>query len=292
MTTDRLTRVTVDGLELNEVDTNGTAWEFLTIDGWHTGPGVTTTQTQRVTGHGQFAQDSHRTGRVIAITAQIRAHARTHIADAIDTLAALLADGGFGRFEFFDVDHGHRWADVQLLTEPDFAWNGSPYLRYQLQLLAPGSYRYGVTSTETTGFATDPTGVGAVFPAFGAGVFEFGDVDTGNVGVVTARNPGNAPATPLFTVTGPAPAGGFTITETTTGRTITYLGTLPDGSTLVIDPSDASALIDGVADRSGDVVVTGGWPTVPANSERDYLFQSNGEATAAELTLTCTATYW
>lgn len=293
MTTEnRPTRVVVDGRELNTVTVDGTAWRFRSIQGWHSGAGVAVPQNQRVVSHGQFGEPGHRLGKTVTIVGDIQAPDRALVADAIDDLTALLADGGFGIFEFHDRTHGRRWARVQLFGEPTVDWAGGPTARYQLQLLAPSPYRFGDTTSTSTAFASAPVGVGAVFPPFPGGSFDFGPVSSGNVGIASATNKGTAPAAPVFKVAGPAPAGGFSIIELGTGNRVTYLGDLPAGSQLVIDPRDASAVIDGTADRSGNVIVSGVWPSVPARTQRDYLFQPSGESSAAVLTIDCTSTYW
>lgn len=291
MAGERPTRVVVDGFELNTVEPSGVEWRFEKAPGWLDGVGNDVDQTQRIVTHGQFGQPGHRTGRLFTITGRIYAP-RELMPDAIDRLNAILADGGFGRFEFHDRIEGERWTTVQLGPNSIRAtpWDGSPSFAYQLELLSPSSFKYGTTSTATAVFAMDPVGAGLVFPLFPApSTLDFGA--QGTTGTATVTNPGKAPATVRFTVDGPTPDGGFMITDTSTGKTIAYLGAVPLGSQLVLDSATGTVTIDDVADRGGDTIVQA-WPTVPAGGSRDFLFTPIGGNTAAVLTAECVATYW
>lgn len=288
-TAERPTGVVVDGLDLNNIEASGLVWEFKTIDGWTNGPGVNVDQQQRIVDHGQFFQRGHRTGKTISIVGWIKGP-RALIAEAIDRLNAVLADGEQGLFQFTDVSLGLRWTYVQLLGAPVIPWDGSPTCKYQLQLLASDPYKYGATSSASTPFGAAPVGAGLVHPLHGGPSLDYGA--QGSTGGVTISNAGTAPAPVVFTVTGPTPAGGFVIVDNTTGKTITYLGgAVPAGSTIVFDGSDGSVLIDGYADRLGETIVQA-WPLVPKQSSRDFTFIPIGAATAAVLTAECIATYW
>lgn len=288
-TAERPTGVVVDGLDLNNIEATGLVWEFKSIDGWINGPGVNVDQTQRVVDHGQFFQRGHRTGKTLSIVGYIKG-ARALVAEGIDRLNAVLADGGLGLFQFTDVNLGLRWTYVQLLGAPLIPWDGSPTVKYQLQLLAPDPYKYGATSSASTGFGAAPVGAGLVFNLFPSpSTLDFGA--QGTTGTVTISNPGTAESSVKFTVVGPTPSGGFVITDESTGKTITFLGAVPSGSVLVLDGSDGSVVIDGSADRLGDTIVQA-WPQIPAGGSRDFLFTPLGGSTAALLTAETTATYW
>lgn len=280
-------------LVLNEVDADGVEWTFYEIDGWTNGPSVKVEQVQRITSHGQFPQPGRRGGRVITIKGKIYADSRALVAAAVDKLASVLADGGFDYFGFYDESVGDRWAMVQLLDTPDTSWNDSDgkLCRFQLQLLSADAYKYGTTSTDSTPFGSDPVGDGLVFNLFPSpSTLDFGA--QGTTGTLTIDNLGNAEASVKFTVTGPTPSGGFVIFDTTTGKRISYVGeVVASGSTIVLDGSDGSVLIDGYADRLGDTIVEA-WPVLDPESSRDFVFTPLGTATASVLTAECVATYW
>ncbi len=283
--------ITIDTLNLNYVDDLGVEWAFSGIDGWHDGPTVGVDQIQRIVAHGQFPQSGHRGGRPITIEGWIgsRVDSRAAVASAVETLISVLADGAFGTFTFEDDDRGPLTTRVQLLERPSLDWSVKAFCRYQLAFLAPDPYRYGATAAVSTGFAAAPVGAGMVFPLFPSGVMDFGVL--GVVGTGSVRNNGTASSAVVFTITGPAPVDGFTITDTTTGKRITYLGDLPTGSTLVMDGSDGSVVINGTADRLSETLIDS-WPTIAAGAEHPFLFEPIGAPTAAVLTISTTSTYW
>lgn len=284
--------IQVGGLTLNEFeapDEDDVLWLFDEVDGWFDGPSVEVDSQARVISHGMFGQVGRRGGRTITVNGNMVAPTREQAGDAIDRLTSVLAGGEFGAFEFYDSDQGYRWAPVQLAATPDLDWSTEKHVRFQLQFLAPDAYRYGQTSTASVGFAA-ASGSGLIFDLFSPdGVLDFGPLP--DFGVVTVQNPGTAAASPIFVVTGPAPDGGFAITDVSSGKRISFLGSVPDGSALTLDASTGSVLLDGVADRLGDTIVEA-WPVVPAQSSRQFLFEPLGGATASEMTVSLTAAYW
>lgn len=283
--------IVVGGLTLNEFDApdeDDVLWLFDDVDGWHDGAAVEVDSPPRVISHGMFGQSGRRGGRTITVNGNMVAPDRAQAADAVDRLSSVLADGEFGRFDFYDVDQGWRWANVQLAATPDLSWSTELHVRFQLQFLAPDAYRYGQTSTASVGFAA-ASGSGAVFDAFPGGVMDFGPLPS--FGTLSVQNPGTAASSPVFTVSGPSPSSGFTITDVSTGKRITFLGVVPAGATLTLDASDGSVLLQGVADRLGDTLVEA-WPVVPPRSVAEFLFEPLSGATSAQLAASVVATYW
>lgn len=278
-------------VSLNAIDANDATWVFDTITGWHSGPGVELQQTQRAVGHGQFTRKGRRTGRQVIVSGHVYADSRAPVEQASRTLAALLAGGSTERFYFNDADGPTLWANVQLADAPRMEWDGKNWFKYQLTLLAPDAFRYGDTSTASTGFASDPVGVGLVYPLYTPdGVANYGPLPTSN-GVATVANAGSADASPVFTIAGPSPVGGFSITDVSTGHRLRFLGVVPEGSTLVIDASDGSALLDGTGDRSGDLIVSR-WPVVGPGELVSFRFAPESSTSAAVLTVDVVSTYW
>ena len=219
---------------------------------------------------------------------------RDEAAEAADRLASLLADGGFGDLVVSDPSVGDRWVRVQLLdSAPEVDWDDDRWLRFSVDLRCPSSVRYGAMSSASTPFPSSTPGAGLRFPLFtpgGAGqVLDFGELPA--TGRVVLLNPGNSPASPVFEVSGPTPASGFYVLQADTGARITFESPVPTGSVLRIDSRDGSAVIDGVADRSGDLLVDA-WPNVPAGESAEFLFAPVAESSAATLTVSVTATYW
>lgn len=282
--------INLEGLDLNWIDNENTEWGFHNISGWHQGATTIVNQDQRITSHGQFAQRGRRGGRVFAIDGWVHADIRLRAAVALQRIEATLADGGFGVFTFADDDLGERWASVQLL-DLQLNWNESEtFFRYQLQLLAPDPYKYGATSTDSTGFATAPLDTGMVFPLFPNGVMNFGPLAAATQ--VTVANAGTAEAQVTFTVTSPgADSGGFVITDVTTGKTITYSGIIPADGSLVLDGSDGSVTLNGTGDRLDDTLVQA-WPTLLPGVTKSFLFERISGTGAPILTASVTSTFW
>lgn len=280
--------ISVGGIDLNVRDDDGTEWVFDNLEGWHEGGGMDVPQEQRTVSHGHFPQPGHRRSIQPTISGWVYSYDRTHVAAAVDRFAALLAEGLFDSLSVKDDDTGIKTATVQRLGL-SIEWLDPNLCRYQLQLLTTTPYKYGSTSSASTPFGTTPAGAGLVYPLHGGGALDYGPA--GTTGSVTITNEGNASAPVKFTVEGPTPVDGFVITDTLTGKTITYLGAVPTDSTLVLDGSDGSVVIDGVADRLGDTIVQA-WPTIGAGQSRDFLFTPLGGSTAAVLTAEVVATYW
>ncbi|RLV54843.1 hypothetical protein D9V41_14735 [Aeromicrobium phragmitis] len=289
----RPTRVLIDGWDLNQWDADrGVAWRFRTIKGWRPGTAMRVRQVARENAHGSYAQRGYRDGRMITIRGDIIGHTPAQVSDALDHLSALLADGGFGEFRFDDARSDNKTATVQLFALDDGEWNNTPICSYQMQLWAPGPYRYGETSTATTRFPSIPDGVGLIYPLYSPnGVLDYGNTANISDGLATVTNAGNAPSTPVFEVTGPTPASGFVIVDTDTGDWVRFLSAVPPGAVLRINSADGSALINDVADRSGDLLVDR-WPTIEPGATKTFSFQPLAETSDALLSVSATATYW
>jgi hypothetical protein len=137
---------------------------------------------------------------------------------------------------------------------------------------APDPRKYSPASTVSTGPPQDGGGL-MMDPMFGGstpGIMNFGEPGATGIAVVTNR--GSADALSVLRVTGYAP--GFTITELGTGRRLVYTGTVPTGSTLVLNPFDGTAKLDG-ADR-GQLLTTREWTAAPAYGDARYLFETTG----------------
>jgi hypothetical protein len=282
--------LSVGSIELTADPTHTVDWGLEKIDGWYESSDLSSPGDRRSNSHGRFAQQGYADGKSISIDGFVKARDRAFLADAMEAVSATLADGGFDRLNVYDEDMGWRWAIVQRTGRPQFDQTSVPgVVRFQLQFIAPDAYRYGQTSSASVGFAA-ASGSGMVFPLFNpAGFMNFGALPS--FGTLSVQNPGTAPASPVFTVSGPSPEGGFVIVDVATGKRITFLGVVPDGMTLTLDASDGSVLLEGVADRLGDTLVEA-WPVVPPRSVAEFLFEPLGSATSAQLSASVVATYY
>lgn len=278
-------------LTLNVTDGEDTEWVFEKIKGWTGGAPREGSRVQRSFSDGEFAQRNRATGRVITIDGWIYCADDAAVARATDTMAALLADGRFAQMTVTDDRLGERWAMVQRIGVLEDDWSRPNFYDFQIQLLSASPYKYGATSTDSTGLLAIPAGVGMEFTLFPSGTMNF---NTAGVvtGIATLENPGTADASVRLSIAGPTPVGGFTITDQTTAKRIIWLGEeIPAGSTLTLDGATSKVLIDGIADRSGKVLVEA-WPVVPAGGSLDLLFAvTTGGTSAAVMTAECWATY-
>lgn len=282
--------LTVGDIEFTADPTPGIDWALVGLEGWSAGSDISAPNQRRPNSHGAFAQQGWAGGKAITVNGEVRSRNRALRSDAVELISATLADGSFGTMAVYDEDLGYRWAPVQRVGTPSIDDDSEPnVVKFQLQFFAPDAYRYGQTSTATVGFAA-ASGSGMVFPLFNpAGFLSFGAPPSS--GSVTVQNPGTAAASPVFSVTGPSPDGGFAIVDLSTGKRITFLGSVPAGTTLTLDASDGSVLLEGVADRLGDTIVEA-WPVVPKQSSASFLFEPLGSATTAQLTTSVLSAYW
>ncbi|MFT4189862.1 MAG: phage tail family protein [Aeromicrobium sp.] len=285
--------VTLDGQPLNHA-TDSLERRCIDVEGWHSRAPIHVPVVERTYGPGAFAIEGRAGARVLAIVGQLTAVGRDLVAHEVETLDALAPTGHIA-LTVTDRTLGARTMTVQCTDAPEVVWRGGPVASYRLPLYAASPFKYGTTSTGSTGFASEGSAVGQglEWPLFvGTGMLSWGTPPApGEVGLATVVNPGTATAWPVFKVTGPAPAGGFEIVDTTAGFSVRYLGDLPAGSVLVIDTADGSAAIDETADRTGDLIVTG-WPSVPPGGETTFRFAPLTGGSSAVLTVEATAAYW
>lgn len=163
-----------------------------------------------------------------------------------------------------------------------------------VQLKAADPVLYGPEDADlTTGF---PVQVGGLqFPLYtdGAGT-DLGYLDYGaapETGRLLLTNAGTADIAPVFEVVGPVLAEGFAIVRTDTGQQIVFSGPLAAGAHLVIDAADGSALIDGTADRGGQLTYRQFW-TIGAGELIEIAFLPLGSWSAARLTVHAPSGWW
>lgn len=147
------------------------------------------------------------------------------------------------------------------------AW-GLGQFGFQAQWRCADPLLYGSTITDTAMMIV--TTGGLVFPIFmPSGVASFGTLAVPKNCTLTNVGPVDSPV--LFSiVTGANPlAGGLRITEFVTGRVVQYSDDLAASSTLLIDASNGTALLNGTTDRSGSLVLRQFTP-VAAGTTRVY----------------------
>lgn len=266
----------------------GTPYELVVLTGLDELPEIRSSDVPRTFAHGEFPGDDFASGITVNVTLEV---AGDTYRESLAALRAVLIPGIVMPlwFRLPGLPVLHIDAKVRRRRIPtDLAFEAG-LATVEFQLHAADAFKYGATVTASTGFAVPAIGAGMVWPAFPGGVMDFGPL--GDVGTLSLANAGTAPAPVVFTITGPAPAEGFTIVDLSTAKRITYMGSLPAGSSLVMDGSDGSVTINGTADRLGDTIREA-WPMIPAGGEVTFSFEPIGAPTSALLSAQCTYTYW
>lgn len=121
------------------------------------------------------------------------------------------------------------------------------------------------------------------------GYLDYGDAS--DTGLVVLSNDGTADSWPVFQVEGPVDGSGFDIAVVGTDQRIRFSGPVASGSSLVIDSSSGTAVIDGVADRGGQLTQRD-WFPVPARGQVEVAFLPLGGTSTARLTVVHRPAFW
>ncbi|QIK83115.1 phage tail domain-containing protein [Sanguibacter sp. HDW7] len=279
----------------------GTAYEWEgKLDGFDETSGLRDADIDRPAGHGAFSMIDYAQPRTIAFTLEAadEPDLGVSLASALADLEVALAPSETAEtvpFWYHLPMLGMRRADVKVRRRRvavDDRYEAGVVL-VDVQLTAPDPFLYGPASTATTTFAALAGGLEFDLFSDGAGE-DVGYLDFGApsvTGRMTLTNPGTAPAWPQFRIEGPTPAGGFEIICVDTGRTIRYVGAVPAGSHVEINPASGTATLDDVADRGGQLVRRE-WFSVPAGKSIEIYFAPIGASTPATLTAAFAPTYW
>lgn len=241
--------ITLGGDALPDVDVEQ-------ISGWDDLPDLQDMSQPRTRGHGDHPGDLFSQARVVTVTGTIASRR------ARDTLARVLMAGSpvsspvepltietFGR----SLTAGARLVRRSLPVGENYAAGNVPFV---LQWRCPDPLRYGPEQSLSTGLPTSAGGL--VFPLFGSGALNWGPPDAS--GQLTLVNPGTADAGIDLAVTGGLQAG-FEVSAA--GERITYPTAVPAGQTVDIDTAAGTVLVEGTADRRGELL-RADWFLVPA----------------------------
>jgi len=185
---------------------------------------------------------------------------------------------GNARLTRFKAPPGKDWASGR------FTWAA--------EWVCSDPLRYASPVTIATGFPV--AGGGLHFPLFTnrsirINALSFGARST--TGRVLLTNDGNAAAWPTYAVTGPIPSQGFEIVAVGSGKRIRFVGAVPAGSTLLIDSAAATVLLDGMSDRSGQVVALDPI-SIPAGAALELAFIPLGSTSSAQLSASISPGWW
>lgn len=271
------------------VDAGGSRWTLTSIDGWdNSGSGVRRDSADRPQQHGVFAAPGFRTGRLVAFGGLVECPSRAVAAGVKSALAALLADGSDGDLTVVDVDEPTMSASVGLATLPVIDWTGGLEVECAFELWAPDPLRYAAPVVVATGFAQMLGGLAFDLFTDGTtvtGLLEYGDPGA-ETGMVDVTNAGNAPAWPVFTVTGPTPAFDILVE----GERLRFSAALSTGQTLVIDTKAGTVLLDGV-DRRVSLTIRE-WRAVAKGETATVVFTPLAGPTSGQLSVSLASPFW
>lgn len=278
-------------ITLNTANTDGVEWIVDKDEGWDTAPGPRLSMTDRPAGNGAYDGRSWLEPRTVVLSGRLLAPTRMLIEEALRTLAGLGTDGNRFALTVTEPDR-ILTSEVRLAARTGVVRQSTTAVAFQVSLIAPDPRKWGTVREVVTGLASAATGgVQWNGPVGGTGVQWRGPTGVTGVawqsgagasGIATATNAGNtdAPVTLIITAGGAALVNP-TVTDITGSRVIAYGGTVPAGSTLVIDTDTMSTLLDGA--NRGPLLTRADPITVPQQSSTQLLFTASSGATASLL---------
>lgn len=226
---------------------DGVLWELEPVVGWDNPPSVTSRVQQRNADHGGWLQAGYLEPETYELRGYFLGRSWSALAQSWATLKAALPS-----FESVTLTVAGAGSPVlqasvvqgeaPILTQDPGKWN------FSLSLLAVDPRRYDTDET------TDSTGLPITTGGLSLPItlpLSIGATTTS--GSITVTNEGDMPTRPVFTITGPCPAGA-SITHGS-ARRLYVPESVAAGHSLVIDTDTRVGLLDGVALR----VVTGTW---------------------------------
>lgn len=267
------------------------------LEGFDELPALRSADDSRPAAHGDYSSVDYAEARNITFTLEVAAEQGVTLDEALADLSRALVPNPSAEtvsFWYRLPGLGARRAEVKVRrrrTSIDASYEAGIAV-VDVQLRAPDPFLYGAQAAASTGFQTLVGGL--EFDLFTNGTEDTGSLEFGQAsatGRMLLTNAGTAQAWPIFEVTGPTPAAGFEIVCVNNGKRIRFDGAVPPGSTLTIDTSAGTALLDAVADRGGYLVARE-WFPIPAGGECETFFSPIGEPTSATLTALYAPTYW
>jgi hypothetical protein len=249
----------------------GPVYDDDSLTAWFKLPDIDVKLNKRPNAHGTYLPD-----RLFAKEARVPMSGKyfgaNYLAAATfrDRLAAMFNDGTPVSVTVTD-DLGPS-SRIGFLVAFEPAWKPDGHFEFDVEFAFPDPRRYGVLASPSVGLPSASSGL--VFPLYSTagGTRDYGT--PGSSGRVSFTNTGNTTTYPTLLVgAGGDFAGGFTITEVETGRTLVYSApTL--GGVVRLDSRTQRATIAG-----GDVTTNltrREWPAIPARTSRQYQINPGG----------------
>ena len=277
--------VTMDGTYRRDDDVYQVGPKFFSD--WYSMPDSKSDINERPVGHGAFgAAEEWRSSLVLQMDGWCRG------ASWLSMMGALKSSVSTGPMVTVSVtdDEGTTSRSVSVRRFVPVPNPGARVCDFTILMVARDPLRYGPAVTVSTGLPT--SGGGIAYPI----TYPIGYGTPGYPGQIAVSNPGTADTYSLLEVTGGL-AGGFELTEVTTGQVIRFERPIPAGSTVYLNPRTGRASIDGQSDVSG-YLTRSEWWSVPAASggipgSREIQFNSLGAVTGTPtLTSRTSPAFW
>lgn len=230
------------------VDALGTRVYLQKLKGWDEGVASTGNVEQRAADDGGWPDQAYRAPRLVEMGLVLVGSNFKTVSQSIRTIDAGLPLNALGTLV---VDNHGEVLQANVRKSGDIvADQKGAKGTVSLSLIAPDPRRYatGAAFTASTGLPVTTGGLSLplILPlSVGATI---------SSGVLLAVNDGDADAPPVFTITGPCPAGA-TITLRSTGAYLKFSEAIGAGHVLTIDTAARTAVLDGTASRT----VIGTW---------------------------------
>lgn len=272
-------RADLGTIPLGGVDAAGISWALQSLDGWDSAE-VRSEFTEREADHGSWASPAYLGSRPITLAGTVTSPDRISLETALEQLraAASLTDTTLVVYELTTP----KQVTVRRSGKPLMAYVTDRIATYSVMVTAADPRRYSTTlQSGTTGLPT--TSGGLTFPV----TFPITWSATTVSGQINAVNSGSIDTRPVLTITGPVVAPTVSaLYPDGTVRQLIYSLDLQSGDVLTIDTDAHTVILNGTVSRRRFMTVPAGWPTIPANSQVIYQFQSSTYNATAMLTAT------
>jgi hypothetical protein len=264
------------------------------LEGWEDLPGTRHDSMARPSGHGAFGAPVWSDERVVVVTGGCSTPAERD--DLLRELQSVMTLTGSALPEDLTIEHAGRTLTAgATLTRfrPSMAYWSSGHFGWAAEWVCSDPLRYGDPLALSTGFAVAQGGLEYDLYTDGAGT-DLGWLDYGEAsatGRVALYNPGTADVPVTIQVDGPIPGEGFDVIQVGAGRRLTFTGPVAVGSSLVLDGATGAVVIDGTADRAGQLTWRD-WPIVPAGGSIELLFSPRGSRSEAVMTAVMRPGWW
>lgn len=234
--------------------------------GWHTPPRTTPRIWPKIGRSGGFIGPSWRQPRVVELIGQIVAGGSgDELRTGMEFLASRCAAEQEG-YELVETMPGGlvRRTGVRLNDEILITPSDQRLASFEVTVIAPDHRRYG--SPRSLAWAPTVSSGGLGYPL----AYPLAYGTAGGSGSRNLRNGGTVPSPPSFAVAGPSGPEGFEIVSEQGGH-LRFIDELLAGQILTIDMAGPSVLLDGVANRRGELTIAKWFDLLPGDNVVQFL---------------------